>query len=107
MPAGGFTAYTGRHNYPGKITWSVIIACCVASSGGLIFGYDIGISGLHLLLFSQKLVAIALFFLKKKINKLNVHQSSTSKISLTVEEFKFLCWNVDITFIHSRACNWV
>ncbi|KAJ3688694.1 hypothetical protein LUZ61_017858 [Rhynchospora tenuis] len=37
MPAGG--------QYPGRITWSVIIACCVASSGGLIFGYDIGISG--------------------------------------------------------------
>ncbi|XP_078175659.1 sugar transport protein MST6-like [Carex rostrata] len=45
MPAGGFTGYTGGHHYPGKITWSVIIACCVASSGGLIFGYDIGISG--------------------------------------------------------------
>lgn len=45
MPAGGFTGFTGGHNYPGRITWSVIIACCVASSGGLIFGYDVGISG--------------------------------------------------------------
>ncbi|KAI9124625.1 hypothetical protein K1719_004547 [Acacia pycnantha] len=31
--------------YPGKLTWSVLKACIVASMGGLIFGYDIGISG--------------------------------------------------------------
>uniref|UniRef100_A0A0E0JK89 Major facilitator superfamily (MFS) profile domain-containing protein n=1 Tax=Oryza punctata TaxID=4537 RepID=A0A0E0JK89_ORYPU len=32
-------------HYPGKMTVFVFIACLVASSGGLIFGYDIGISG--------------------------------------------------------------
>ncbi|KAF5182353.1 Sugar transport protein mst6 [Thalictrum thalictroides] len=31
--------------YPGKMTVYVIIACIVAAMGGLIFGYDIGISG--------------------------------------------------------------
>ncbi|OEL13632.1 Sugar transport protein 1 [Dichanthelium oligosanthes] len=31
--------------YPGKMTVFVFLACLVASSGGLIFGYDIGISG--------------------------------------------------------------
>ncbi|XP_006644256.1 sugar transport protein MST7 [Oryza brachyantha] len=32
-------------HYPGKMTTYVFLACLVASSGGLIFGYDIGISG--------------------------------------------------------------
>ncbi|WOL17476.1 sugar carrier protein C-like [Canna indica] len=32
-------------NYLGKLTVFVVFACIVASSGGLIFGYDIGISG--------------------------------------------------------------
>ncbi|XP_068644442.1 sugar transport protein MST6-like isoform X2 [Aristolochia californica] len=34
-----------RKRYPGKMTSYVFWACIVASSGGLIFGYDIGISG--------------------------------------------------------------
>lgn len=33
------------NNNSGKITLSVLITCIVAASGGLIFGYDIGISG--------------------------------------------------------------
>ena len=32
-------------NNSGRITLSVLITCIVAASGGLIFGYDIGISG--------------------------------------------------------------
>ena len=32
-------------NYPGKITFYVRVTCIVAAMGGLIFGYDIGISG--------------------------------------------------------------
>ncbi|KAL8226907.1 hypothetical protein R6Q57_016739 [Mikania cordata] len=31
--------------YPGGLTWKVLITCLVAACGGLIFGYDIGISG--------------------------------------------------------------
>ncbi|KAL5223164.1 hypothetical protein ABZP36_027877 [Zizania latifolia] len=31
-------------HYPGKMTVFVFLACLVASSGGLIFGFDIGIS---------------------------------------------------------------
>ncbi|XP_020599268.1 sugar transport protein 1-like [Phalaenopsis equestris] len=31
--------------YPGKMTMFVFFACLVAATGGLIFGYDIGISG--------------------------------------------------------------
>ncbi|GMP53775.1 hypothetical protein CsSME_00019147 [Camellia sinensis var. sinensis] len=32
-------------DYPGKLTWYVVVTCIVAAMGGLIFGYDIGISG--------------------------------------------------------------
>lgn len=31
--------------YPGQATRQVIFTCIVAATGGLIFGYDIGISG--------------------------------------------------------------
>ncbi|KAK6940150.1 Major facilitator, sugar transporter-like [Dillenia turbinata] len=44
MAGGGF-AVTGGGNYDARITASVVITCIVAASGGLIFGYDIGISG--------------------------------------------------------------
>ncbi|XP_047309493.1 sugar carrier protein C-like [Impatiens glandulifera] len=46
MPAAGVTPTTvnGRE-YPGNLTLFVTITCIVAASGGLIFGYDIGISG--------------------------------------------------------------
>nr|CAD1832152.1 unnamed protein product [Ananas comosus var. bracteatus] len=43
--AGGFSVPDGGKEYPGKMTLFVFLACLVASSGGLIFGYDIGISG--------------------------------------------------------------
>ncbi|CAN6381800.1 unnamed protein product [Urochloa humidicola] len=32
-------------DYGGGLTFSVVLSCLVAASGGLIFGYDIGISG--------------------------------------------------------------
>lgn len=45
--AGGVIASTagGSAEYPGKLTLYVVITCIVAGMGGLIFGYDIGISG--------------------------------------------------------------
>lgn len=46
--AGGFSVPDGGKEYPGKMTLFVFLACLVASSGGLIFGYDIGISGKRL-----------------------------------------------------------
>uniref|UniRef100_R7W7Z4 Hexose carrier protein HEX6 n=1 Tax=Aegilops tauschii TaxID=37682 RepID=R7W7Z4_AEGTA len=42
---GGLAKSDGDKNYPGNMTVFVFLACLVASSGGLIFGYDIGISG--------------------------------------------------------------
>ncbi|KAJ4982188.1 hypothetical protein NE237_033025 [Protea cynaroides] len=44
--AGGVIISAGAgKDYSGKLTVYVIVACIVASWGGLIFGYDIGISG--------------------------------------------------------------
>ncbi|XP_043722332.1 sugar transport protein 5-like [Telopea speciosissima] len=44
--AGGVFAVDGNDNgFGGRITASVVITCIVAASGGLLFGYDIGISG--------------------------------------------------------------
>ncbi|CAI8582922.1 unnamed protein product [Vicia faba] len=34
-----------EEKYPGKLTFRVIITCVMAASGGLIFGYDHGVSG--------------------------------------------------------------
>ncbi|CAI9762344.1 unnamed protein product [Fraxinus pennsylvanica] len=31
--------------YAGKITWFVVLSCMIAATGGIIFGYDLGISG--------------------------------------------------------------
>lgn len=45
MPAVGGIATTGGKEYPGNLTPFVTVTCVVAAMGGLIFGYDIGISG--------------------------------------------------------------
>ncbi|KAJ1411358.1 Sugar/inositol transporter [Sesbania bispinosa] len=46
MAVGGFGAVDASANdFNGKITLSIVITCIVAASSGLIFGYDIGISG--------------------------------------------------------------
>ncbi|XP_059623509.1 sugar carrier protein C-like [Cornus florida] len=44
--AGGFVPGPGNgKEYPGNLTLYVTVTCIVAAMGGLIFGYDIGISG--------------------------------------------------------------
>ncbi|KAL1201825.1 Sugar transport protein 12 [Cardamine amara subsp. amara] len=45
MPAVGIVIGNGNKEYPGNLTTYVTITCIVAAMGGLIFGYDIGISG--------------------------------------------------------------
>lgn len=45
MAGGGFAVDGLAGSFSGRITASVVITCIVAASGGLIFGYDIGISG--------------------------------------------------------------
>ncbi|MQM22426.1 hypothetical protein Taro_055479, partial [Colocasia esculenta] len=46
MPAGGFSvsAPDGTH-FEAKITPIVIVSCIMAATGGLMFGYDVGVSG--------------------------------------------------------------
>lgn len=45
MAGGGFVESGNGKEYPGKLTLYVTFTCIVAAMGGLIFGYDIGISG--------------------------------------------------------------
>ncbi|KAK9137301.1 hypothetical protein Sjap_007895 [Stephania japonica] len=46
MPAGGFGAPSnGGTVFEAKITPIVIISCIMAATGGLMFGYDVGVSG--------------------------------------------------------------
>ncbi|XP_022868670.1 sugar transport protein MST4-like [Olea europaea var. sylvestris] len=47
MAGGGFTASsgTGGTDFEAKITPIVIISCIMAATGGLMFGYDVGVSG--------------------------------------------------------------
>lgn len=51
--AGGAIVSKGGQEYSGKMTLFVFLTCLVAATGGLIFGYDIGISGDHDLLISN------------------------------------------------------
>jgi hypothetical protein len=45
MPGVGIPIGGGNKEYPGNLTPFVLVTCIVAAMGGLIFGYDIGISG--------------------------------------------------------------
>ncbi|XP_039130742.1 sugar transport protein MST3-like [Dioscorea cayenensis subsp. rotundata] len=45
MAGGAIVNTSGGKDYPGKMTAFVLMTCLVAATGGLIFGYDIGISG--------------------------------------------------------------
>ncbi|KAK4750124.1 hypothetical protein SAY87_027573 [Trapa incisa] len=43
--AGGFSVSTSGKHFEAKITPIVIISCIMAATGGLMFGYDVGVSG--------------------------------------------------------------
>ncbi|KGN56999.1 sugar transport protein 13 [Cucumis sativus] len=45
MPAAGFSVAPSAVEFEAKITPVVIISCMMAATGGLMFGYDIGVSG--------------------------------------------------------------
>lgn len=46
MPAGGFSVSAPSGvEFEAKITPIVVISCIMAATGGLMFGYDVGISG--------------------------------------------------------------
>lgn len=45
MGAGAFVETSGIKRYEGKVTPYVLMTCFVAAMGGLLFGYDLGITG--------------------------------------------------------------
>jgi hypothetical protein len=45
MTGGGFSVSAPGVEFEAKITPIVIISCIMAATGGLMFGYDVGISG--------------------------------------------------------------
>lgn len=53
MAVGAIDVGTGA-NYEARVTPFVVVACMVAATGGLIFGYDIGISGSYLFKYCSK-----------------------------------------------------
>lgn len=46
MAGGGPIGSGSGKAYPGELTTYVMVTCIIAAMGGLIFGYDIGISGI-------------------------------------------------------------
>ena len=49
MAGGGFVSQAPGGNHEGGVTVFVIFTCVVAAMGGLLFGYDLGISGRSLI----------------------------------------------------------
>ncbi|CAI0391546.1 unnamed protein product, partial [Linum tenue] len=45
MAGGGFVSSAGGTEFEAKITPIVIMSCIMAATGGLMFGYDVGVSG--------------------------------------------------------------
>jgi hypothetical protein len=45
MAGGSFATSAGGNDFEAKITPIVIISCIMAATGGLMFGYDVGVSG--------------------------------------------------------------
>jgi hypothetical protein len=66
--AAGLAIKSEGGQYNGKMTRFVVLSCMVAATGGLIFGYDIGVSGPFLLTFifirikGKKFSSFLLFF---------------------------------------------
>jgi hypothetical protein len=58
MPGVGMPIGGGNKEYPGNLTPFVLVTCIVAAMGGLIFGYDIGISGTNT---NKKIISTLLF----------------------------------------------
>jgi hypothetical protein len=49
MAGGGVVSQGEVKHYDGRTTFFVLLTCVLAASGGLMFGYDVGISGTYIL----------------------------------------------------------
>ena len=61
MAGGGFAASSAGGDFEAKITPIVIISCIMAATGGLMFGYDVGVSGKLRFLFLSVPIAVNQF----------------------------------------------
>ncbi|XP_022726484.1 sugar transport protein 11-like [Durio zibethinus] len=79
MAGGGFVAHGRRKTYEDRVTTFVVITCIVAAMGGLLFGYDVGISGgvISMESFLKKFFPSGLE--KQKNNKATTHESEYCK----------------------------
>jgi hypothetical protein len=65
MPVGGLApAKAGGVEFEAKITPIVILSCIMAATGGLMFGYDVGVSGYYSFRPPLTLHFVFIFFLK-------------------------------------------
>ncbi len=71
--AGGVIASSKGKAYPGKLTGNVLITCLIAATGGLIFCYDLGISGNILKVQPFLFILILLLALPVLIDVLNFY----------------------------------
>ncbi|KAK4431680.1 Hexose carrier protein HEX6 [Sesamum alatum] len=69
--------------YNGQITWLVTLSCIIAASGGLLFGYDTGVTGNFLLplLFVKGGVTSMESFLKKFFPGVYIEMKEDTKLS--------------------------
>ncbi|KAH9647836.1 MFS domain-containing protein [Citrus sinensis] len=71
MAAGFAITSEGGQYYNGKMTVFVVLSCIVAATGGLIFGYDIGISGaafnIYMLIFGRVLLGVGIGFANQSV----------------------------------------
>ena len=103
MAGGGFIAQGGKE-YPGKLTLYVLVTCIVGSMGGLIFGYDIGISGnfhfhlsyilVYLVSFSNEIIIFKHIIISR--NQFNQKYELIVKVS---------CYLIYSTPLHTSECS--
>lgn len=62
MAGGGAVSSGNGKAYPGKLTKRVLVTSIVAAMGGMIFGYDLGISGIT---YEEALSYIILYHIDK------------------------------------------
>ena len=105
MDVGGFAVDSHVGGFSGRITLSVVIMCIVAASGGLLFGYDIGISGALFFSFvifgfrCHNLQTIQMFwrnsFEYMGLNKGYINNIQTTQLQCLLKILK--CWEFSIS----------